>query len=166
VKRFPLQTLIRLRAHRTETARQLVLERQRAAQACRDACVQIEGEIIALEFEQREQRRRLFAPVPAVAMAALPDAMALAQREAHIDLLGEQAEAARQRLFKAQETLRQAELAVAEARTAFLRARARQDALEKRQDLWRGEQRLLAVQQEESLTDDLLQARHLASARS
>lgn len=166
MKRFPLQTLIRLRAHRTEAARQLVLERQRAAQACRDACTQIEGEIVALQNEQREQRSRLFAPERGASTSPLAAGLALSQREAHIDLLGEQAEAARQRLAKAQETLRQAEQAVAEARAAFLRARARQDALEKRQELWRGEQRQRAVQQEESLTDDLLQARHLASARS
>lgn len=159
MKRYPLHVLVKLREHRTETARQLLLERQRAAQACRDACTLIEGEIIALQVERGEQRRRLLDP-----QAGSPWPTVLAQREAHIDLLGEQAEAARQRLFKAQETLRQAELALAEARAAFFRAKARQDALEKRRDVWRGEQFAFAARVEERATDDLLQARHLASA--
>lgn len=160
MKRYPLQTLIRLREHRTEAARQRVLERQREAQACRDACLKVEGEIIALDFEQKQQRGRMLdAPPPGV-----PWPNALAQREAHIDLLGEQAEAARQRLFKAQETLRAAELAVAEARTAFFKAKARLDALEKRRDVWRGEQDVIELRQEEGAAEDLLQARHLAGA--
>jgi len=160
VKRYPLHTLVRLREHRTEAARQRVLERQREAQACRDACLKVEGEIIALDFEQKQQRARMLdAPPP-----GLPWPNALAQREAHIDLLGEQAEAARQRLFKAQETLRAAEVAVAEARTEFFRAKARLDALEKRRDVWRGEQNVIELRQEEGAAEDLLQARHLAGA--
>ncbi len=159
MKRYPLHTLIKLREHRTQTARLLVLERQRAVQACRDACLAIEGEIIALEFERGEQRKRLLDPPK----PGVPWPSALAQREAHIDLLGEQAETARQRLFKAQEKLREAEFALAEARAAFFRAKARQDALEKRRDLWRGEQFALAARQEERATDDLLQARHPAT---
>ena len=160
MKRYPLQTLIRLREHRTEAARQRVLERQREAQACRDACLKVEGEIIALDFEQKQQRGRMLdAPPPGV-----PWPNALAQREALFDLLGEQAEAARQRLFKAQETLRAAELAVAEARTAFFKAKARLDALEKRRDVWRGEQDVIELRQEEGAAEDLLQARHLAGA--
>jgi len=158
VKRYPLQTLVRLREHRTEAARMLVLERQRAAQACRDACTRIEGEIIALQFEQRQQRVRLLDPPP----AGVPWPSALAQREAHIDLLGEQAEAARQRLFKAQAALRDAETALADARNAFFRAKARQDALEKRRDVWRGEQFAIDVRREEDAAEDLQQARHLA----
>jgi hypothetical protein len=158
VKRYPLHTLLRLREHRTAAARQLVLDRQREAQACRDACVAAEGEIIALEFEQRQQRARLVdAPPAGVAWPA-----AMAQREAHIELLGTQVEAARQRLFKAQEVLRQAELALAEARTAFFRAKARQDALEKRRDVWRGEQRAVEARHEEAAAEDLLQSRFLA----
>jgi hypothetical protein len=159
MKRYPLQTLIRLREHRTEAARQLVLERQREAQACRDACLSVEGEIIALDFEQRQQRGRMLDAPP----AGVPWPAALAQREAHIDLLGEQAKAARQRLFKAQDILRAAEVALADARTAFFRAKARVDALEKRRDVWRGEQSALESRQEESATEDLLQARHLAA---
>ena len=160
MKRYPLHTLVRLREHRTEAARQRVLERQREAQACRDACLEVEGEIIALDFEQKQQRARMLdAPPP-----GLPWPNALAQREAHIDLLGEQAEAARQRLFKAQETLRAAEVAVAEARTEFFRAKARLDALEKRRDVWRGEQNVIELRQEEGAAEDLLQARHLAGA--
>ena len=65
MKRYPLHVLVKLREHRTETARQLLLERQRAAQACRDACVAIEGEIVALQFEQGQQRQRLLDPPPA-----------------------------------------------------------------------------------------------------
>ncbi|MEN1928795.1 hypothetical protein WCE37_07335 [Luteimonas sp. MJ250] len=160
MKRYPLQTLVRLREHRTEAARQQVLERQREAQACRDACLKVEGEIIALDFEQKQHRARMLDPPP----PGVPWPGALAQREAHIDLLGEQAEAARQRLFKAQETLRAAEAAVAEARTAFFRAQARLDALQKRRDVWRGEQSVLEVREEENAAEDLLQARHLAGA--
>ncbi len=160
MKRYPLHTLVKLREHRTETARLFVLERQRAVQACRDACLLIEGEIIALEFERGEQRKRLLEP-PA---PGVPWPSALAQREAHIDLLGEQAEAARQRLFQAQEKLREAEFALSEARAAFFRAKARQDALEKRRDVWRGEQFALAARHEERATEDLLQARHQAPA--
>lgn len=160
MKRYPLHTLIKLREHRTAAARQLLLERQRAVQACRDACLVIEGEIIALQFERGEQRKRLLDPPG----AGIPWPSALAQREAHIELLGEQAEAARQRLFKAQEKLREAELALAEARAAFFRAKARQDALEKRRDVWRGEQFALDARREERATDDLLQARHQAPA--
>ena len=87
MKRYPLQTLVKLREHRTEAARQRVLERQREAQACRDACLAVEGEIIALAFEQKQQRARLLDPPP----AGVPWPNALAQREAHIGLLGEQA---------------------------------------------------------------------------
>ena len=158
MKRYPLQTLVRLREHRTEAARQRVLERQREAQACRDACLRVEGEIIALDSAQRQQRGRMLDPPP----PGVPWPNALAQREAHIDLLGEQAEAARQRLCKAQDTLRTAELAVAEARTAFFQAKARLDALEKRRDVWRGEQNVIELRQEEGAAEDLLQARHLA----
>jgi len=160
VKRYPLHTLIRLREHRTEAARQRVLERQRQAQACRDACTRVEGEIIALDFERRQQRTRLLDPPP----PGVPWPNALAQREAHVELLGEQAEAARQRLFRAQEALRAAELAVAEARKEFFRAKARLDALEKRREVWRGEQNVIELRREEGAAEDLLQARHLAGA--
>jgi hypothetical protein len=160
MKRYPLHTLIKLREHRTEAARLRVLERQRTVQACRDACLMIEGEIIALEFERGQQRQRLLDPPKAG--ESWPGA--LAQREAHIDLLGEQADAARQRLFKAQEKLREAELALADARAAFFRTKARQDALEKRRDVWRDEQSALAARLEERATDDLLQMRHQAPA--
>ncbi|MCD9029463.1 hypothetical protein LDO26_14810 [Luteimonas sp. BDR2-5] len=158
MKRYPLQTLIQLRAHRTEAARMVVLEKQRAAQACRDACTRIEGEITGLQAERAGHRARLLDPPP----SGVPWPAALSQREAHIDLLAEQVVAAQQRLSKAQETLRQAEAAVQEARDAFFRAKARQDALEKRREVWRGEQASLAARQEEAVTDDLLQARFIA----
>ena len=167
MKRYPLQMLIKLREHRVEAARQLLLERQRAVQACRDACTSIEGEITRLLAEQAAQRRRLLdPPLQAGGDQAAAWPQALAQRDAHIDLLGEQASAARTRLAAAQDTLRTAEAAAAEARSAFFRAKARQDALEKRRDVWDGEQRLVALQHEEAATDDLLQARHLAASRN
>lgn len=158
MKRYPLQTLVRLREHRTEAARQRVLELQREARACRDACLALEGEITALALEQKQQRVRMLDPPP----PGVPWPSALAQREAHVEWLGEQAEAARQRLSRAQEALRVAEAAVAEARTAFFRAKARLDALEKRRDVWKGEQTMLEARQEEGAAEDLLQARHLA----
>ena len=158
MKRYPLQTLIQLRAHRTEAARMVVLEKQRAALACREACTRIEGEITGLQRDRAGHRARLLDPPP----AGVPWPAALSQREAHIDLLAEQVIAAQQRLSQAQDTLRKAEAAVQEARDAFFRAKARQDALEKRRDVWRGEQASLAARQEEAITDDLLQARFIA----
>ena len=163
-KRYPLQTLLRLREHRTEAARMVVLEKQRALQAARDACTAIEGEIAALRAEQVAQRRRLLDPPTAAQLSSgIPWPQQLGQREAHIDLLGEQAVAAQGRLAKAVDAMREAEKALAEARTAFFRAKARQDALEKRRDVWRGEQRARASRVEEATTEDLLQARHLAT---
>ena len=47
-------------------------------------------------------------------------------------------------------------------RTAFFQAKARLDALEKRRDVWRGEQNVIELRQEEGAAEDLLQARHLA----
>ncbi len=158
MKRFPLQTLIQLRTHRTETARQAVLARQRAVQQCRDACARIGDEITGLENERAAHRARLLdPPPPGVAWPA-----ALAQREAHVDLLGERVVAARQRLAEAEDALRQAEAALREAREAFFRAKAREDALMKRRDVWRDEQRGLQARQEEAVTEDLLQARYMA----
>jgi len=158
MKRYPLQRLLQLRAHRTAAARQLVLERQRGVQQCREACSRIEGEISTLGSDRAAQRTRLLDPPPSG--VAWPAAMA--QREAHIDLLGERIVAARQRLSKAEDALRQAEAALDEARVAFFRAKAREDALEKRRDVWRDDQRGLQARQEEALTEDLLQARHMA----
>lgn len=155
MKHYPLQTLLKLREHRAEVARREVLERKREAQRCRDECTRIEGEIIALEFERGQQRGRLLDPPPPG--VAWP--VALAQREAHVDWLQTQAEAARQRLFKAQEVLRQAEEVLQQARDAFFRAKARQDALEKRKDIWRGDQHALELRQEEAAVDDLPMAR-------
>lgn len=161
MKRYPLQTLLRLREHRTESARMVVLDKQRAAQACRDACTVIEGEIIALRFERSQQRARLMdAPPPGV-----PWATAMTQREGHIELLGLQEQAAQQRLVQAQQALAEAEQALAEARTAYLRAKARQEALEKRRDLWGGEQRALDVRQEELASADLMLARRIQTDR-
>ena len=155
MKRYPLHTLLRLREHRTEVARLLVFERQRAVQACRDACTRIEHEILQLCDERGSQRARLLEPPP----AGLAWPTVLAQREAHIEWLGAQIIAAQQRLAQAQQALREAEQALDEARQAFFRAKARQEALEKRRDSWRGEQRALEARQEEDATADLLMAR-------
>src|SRR3546814_4755772 len=67
MKRYPLHTLLRLREHRTDAARQVVLQKQRAVQACRDACTRIEQEIVQLGSERAGQRARLLdAPPPGV----------------------------------------------------------------------------------------------------
>ncbi|WP_027079553.1 hypothetical protein [Luteimonas mephitis] len=156
MKHYPLHTLLRLREHRTDAARMVVLEKQRAVQACRDACTRIGHEIEQLNDERSGQRARLLdAPPPGVDWSTV-----LAQREAHIDWLGLQVEAARQRLVQAQKALQAAEHELAQARDAFFRAKARQEALEKRRDHWRGEQRALEARQEEDITADMLLARH------
>lgn len=155
MKRYPLHTLLRLREHRTDAARQVVLQKQRAVQACRDACTRIEQEIVQLGSERAGQRARLLdAPPPGVDWSSV-----LAQRESHIDWLGGQIEAARERLAQAHKALQAAERELVEAREAFFRAKARQEALEKRRDSWRGEQRALEARQEEDITADLLMAR-------
>lgn len=156
MKRYPLHTLVRLREHRTDAARMVVLEKQRAVQACREACTRIEHEILELCETRSGQRARLLdAPPPGVDWSTV-----LARREAHIDWLGGQVEAARQRLAQAHKALQAAEHELAQAREAFFRAKARQEALEKRRDSWRGEQRALEARQEEDIAADLLLARH------
>ena len=95
----------------------------------------------------------------------IPFPLALEQREAHIDWLGEQEQAARQRLQLAQQKLQLAEQALAEAMQAFFRAKAREDALEKRKALWRGEVIALEARQEEDAAADLVQARHAGRTR-
>lgn len=158
MKRYPLQTLLQLRAHRTGAARMRVLEAQRAVQQCRDACTRCEDELRALDTDRAAHRARLVEAPP----AGVPWPAAMSQREAHIDLLGERIVAAQQRLASACEALRQAEAALDEARAAFFRAKAREDALEKRREVWRGEQRGLEARQEEAAGEDLLQARYMA----
>ncbi|WP_394539133.1 hypothetical protein PRJ39_00975 [Lysobacter enzymogenes] len=158
-KRFPLATLLQLREHRVETARALVMERQAQVQARREACTAIEGEIVALNQERAGQRLRLLDPPP----AGVPWAMAMAQRESHIDHLAELADAARQRLADAQGKLREAEAALDEARKAFFRAKSRLEALEKRRDVWRKEQGAIAQRREEAQSADLLLAAHQRS---
>ena len=160
-KRYPLQKLLQLRAHRTEKARLVVVEKQRAVRECREACERIEGEIAALRAERAGQRLRMLDPPP----PGIPFPLALEQREAHIDWLGEQEHAARQRLQQAQQKLQQAEQALAEAMQAFFRAKAREDALEKRKALWRGEVIALEARQEEDAAADLVQARHFGRTR-
>ena len=153
--RFPLNTLIRLREHRTETARLALLERQRQTQQCRDQCRQIEGEIDALQRDRSHQRAQLLAPPP----PGMPWPSVLAQREHHIEHLGDLATAARGRLKQAEQALAQAEKAQDEARNAYFRARARQEALEKRREVWHREQRSLQARREEVAIEDLTQGR-------
>lgn len=160
MKRYPLATLVRLREHRTEAARQLVLQRQREAALQRDACRRIEEEIQALDLERAHQRRQLLDPPP----PGLAWPSALAQREAHIGLLQAQATAARERLVAAREALSQAEAALQQARDGYHQARAREDALKKRKDLWRDQQYAQELRQEENATAELLQARHATTA--
>lgn len=161
-KRYPLETLLRLREHRTERARLALLDAQRHAQACRDQCTQIEGEIDALDNARRQQRARLMSPPPAgMGMSA-----ALQQRECHVAHLLALADAARERLVQAQQRLQQAEQAQAEARTAYFRARSRQDALQQRRDMWRRDLRLTEARRDEAATDDLMSGRRHAVIRS
>lgn len=160
MKRFPLQTLIRLREHRVDAARMVVLERQREVQAAQDACTKIQDEITGLEDQRRVHRTRLLDAPP----AGVPWPVAMEQRESHIEWLGLQAAAARLRLAKAQDVLKEAEAALDKARQEFFRAKARLDALEKRRVAWRGEQFAIEVRQEEDAAADLLQARRPVTA--
>lgn len=158
MKRYPLHTLLQLRAHRTEAARMVVLDRQRALQQCIEACERVQTELSGLERDRHAHRARLLDPPP----PGVPWPAALTQREAHIDLLGEHIAGAQQRLAQAQEVVRQAEVALQEARDAFFRAKNRQDALEKRRDVWKREQRGLSERREEAVNEDLMQARYMA----
>jgi len=160
-KRYPLQQLLQLRAHRTEKARLAVVDRQRAVRECREACERIEQQIAGLRRERAGQRLRMMEPPP----AGIPFPLALEQREAHIDWLGEQEQAARLRLQQAQQQLQQAEQALAAAMQEFLRAKAREDALEKRKGVWRGEMLALEARREEDAAADLVQAVHISRSR-
>lgn len=160
-QRYPLQKLLQLRAHRTEKARLVVVEKQRAVRECRQACERIEQEIVELRRERAGQRLRMLEPPP----PGIPFPLALEQREAHIDWLGEQEQAAKQRLQKAQQVLQQAEQALADAMQEFFRAKAREDALEKRKGVWRGEMLALETRREEDAAADLVQAAHISRSR-
>jgi hypothetical protein len=160
-RRYPLQQLLQLRAHRTGKARQLVVERQRTVRERREACEKIEVEIESLRQKRAGQRLRMLEPPP----PGIPFPLALEQREAHIDWLGEQQQAAQQRLQQAREALQLAEQALAEAMQAYFRAKAREDALEKRKALWRGEVVAFEARQEEDAAADLVQAAHCARTR-
>ncbi|WP_222564093.1 hypothetical protein [Novilysobacter antarcticus] len=155
MKRYPLATLIRLREHRTQAAQQLVLQHQREVAAKRGACVEIERHIDALGEERGRQRRQLLdPPPPGIAWPA-----ALAQREAHIELLQQQTELAQQQLLRAQQLLTEAEAELQKVREAFFRVKAREDALKKRKDLWREEQHANELRQEEIASAELLHRR-------
>ena len=155
MKRYPLQTLIKLRAHRTALARTHMLEKQAAARACREQCARIEAGVQALGEERAAQRSLLLDPPP----AGQPWAVAMEQREAHVELLGERIVTEQASLQKANERLRAAEQELDQARQAWVRAQAREDALAKRRDAWRGEQVALEGRREEEAAADLVQAR-------
>lgn len=157
--RFPLNTLVRLREHRTEAARQVLLQRQAQVQQCRGQCTRIEGEIDGLQRDRARHRTQLLAPPP----PGIPWPAALEQRERHIDHLADLAVAAQGRLQQAQQALVQAEKAQDEARAAYFRARARQDALEKRREHWQRAQHALQLRREEVATEDLLHGRRPAT---
>ena len=159
--RYPLQQLLQLRTHRTGKARLVVVEKQRAMRECQQACERIEREILALRQERAGQRLRMLEPPP----PGIPFPLALEQREAHIDWLGEQEQAARLRLQQAQQKLQQAEQALAVAMQEFFRAKAREDALEKRKGVWHGEMRALETRREEDAAADLVQAAHISRSR-
>ena len=161
-KRYPLQTLIQLREHRTELARQFLFAKQRETQACRDHCVLIQGEIDVLDRDHAHQRMQLLAPPP----PGMSLTAALEQREHHINHLSELATAARGRLRQAQQALQKAEQAQEQARSDYFRARARQEALEKRRELWRKEQRSSDARREEITAEDLLSGRRLSLTSS
>ena len=158
-KRFPLDTLVDLRTHRTETARQSLLQAQALTRQRQAQCTQIQGEIDGLHRDRVHQRAQLLAPPP----PGIPWPAALEQREHHIEHLADLAVAAQGRLQQAQQALAQAEKAQDESRTAYFRARARQEALEKRRDHWHHEQRTLQARREEIATEDLLQGRRTAT---
>ncbi|AOH35926.1 hypothetical protein BGP89_05755 [Luteimonas sp. JM171] len=155
MKRYPLQTLIKLRAHRTALARTHMLEKQAAARACREQCERIEAGIQALGEERAAQRRRLLDPPP----PGQPWAVAMEQREAHVELLGERIVMEQASLQQARQRLDAAERELDDARQAWVRAQAREDALHKRRDAWRGEQLALEARREEEAAADLVQAR-------
>ena len=104
-------------------------------------------------------------PSERTATPGIPFPLALEQREAHIDWLGEQEQAAHQRLMQAQQKLAQAEQALAAAMQDFFRAKAREDALEKRKGVWKGEVIALEARQEEDAAADLVQAAHAGRMR-
>lgn len=157
MKRYPLQTLLKLRGHRTGKARLEVLEKRAAVRACRDVCDRIQDGIRALEGERASHRQRLLDPPPPG--QAWP--VAMEQREAHIDLLGERIVAEQKNLQQAREQLKAAEQVLEQARQAWIRARGREDALHKRRDAWRIEQVALEGRKEEEAAADLLQGRAL-----
>lgn len=155
-RRYPLQTLLKLRAHRTETARLEVLARQRVVAACRDECTRIGDEITDLQQTRTAQRGRLLDPPS----PGLSWPMVMEQREAHIALLAAHIQAAQQRLQAAQGRLKEAEQALEQAKQAYFRAKGREDALEKRKRIWRDEQIALEIHREEDAAADLILARH------
>lgn len=160
MKRYPLAKLIRLREHRTRAAQQLVLRHQREVAAKREACLEIERHIESLGLERARQRRQLLDPPP----AGLGWPSALAQREGHIELLQQQTEVAHQQLLRAKQLLTEAEAELQQVREAFFRVKAREDALQKRKELWQEEQHADELRQEELATAELTNRRTTPNA--
>src|SRR3546814_13292772 len=122
----------------------------------------MEQDIWQLGGERAVQRARLLdAPPPGVDWSSV-----LAQRESHIDWLGGQIEAARERLAQGHKALQAAEREQVEAREAFFRAKARQEEQEKRRDSGGGEQRALEARQAEDIpADRMLERGHSAGRK-
>src|SRR3546814_16535073 len=96
MKRYPLHTLLRLRAHRTDAARQVVLQKQRAVQACRDACTRTAPELTQLGSAPAGQPARLIdTPTPGE-----EGWRGLAEREWDRDWLGRRGGGRRERAYK------------------------------------------------------------------
>ena len=153
-KKYPLQTLLQIREHRIENARQVVLEKQRIVGQCREACVQIENEIRRLGQLRQQQRYSLAHPDP----ADFANPGIFEQRHAYIELLDNQIAATQQQLVQAQQQLASAEKELDTARAEFFRAKARFEALEKRRHEWKIEQNSLDSRMEEAAAEDLIQA--------
>lgn len=158
MKRYPLQTLIHLRELRTQRAQLGLLQAQRILQDCRATCSRIEAEIDGLTALRAEHRSRLADPSfsdPEHPLGAL-----LAQREVHTHHIAGLIDAAGVRLEQAHAALRQAELEYEESRKILVRAKARQDAMEKRKSLWQRELSIAATRHEENTAAELTRVHH------
>jgi flagellar biosynthesis chaperone FliJ len=158
MKRYPLQTLIHLRELRTQRAQLELLHAQRVLQDCRSACGRIEAEIDELIFLRAEHRAQLANPSMIEPVHSF--GLLLAQREAHTHHLASLIEASGMRLEQAQAALRHAELEYEAARQILVRAKARQEAMEKRKSLWQRELSISATRREENTAAELTRVHH------
>jgi flagellar biosynthesis chaperone FliJ len=158
MKRYPLQTLIHLRELRTQRAQLELLHAQRILQDCRAVCSRIEAEIDGLINLRAEYRAQLANPSMIEPVHSF--GLLLAQREAHTHHLASLIEAAGERLEQACAALRQAELEYEASRQILVRAKARQEAMEKRKSVWQRELSIAATQREENTAAELTRAHH------